>query len=200
MKRSRTVRLALLGSASALALVACDDATDPLAENKNFFTDPAQCTRSYDSATCGAAFQQAQEEHRTTAPAFGSREDCEEKFGVGNCGWQQGQATPGQMQPASQPMTGATGATGGGFFMPMMMGYMLGNMMNRGAAGMPPASGVSSGRSSSSGFTSSPVYRDTSNTVYSGSRSLGTTSVSAAPASRGGFGSTSRSYSSSSSS
>ena len=182
MKRSRTVRLALLGSASALALAACDDPKDPLADNKNFFTDPAQCT----------AFQQAEAEHRTTAPAFAAREACEEKFGVGNCGWQQGQPSSTQAQGSS--------FGGGGFFMPLMMGYMLGNMMNRGATGMPPTSGVSSARSSTSGFTSSPVYRDTSNTVYSGSRSLGTTSVSAAPVSRGGFGSTSRGYSSSASS
>jgi len=125
MKRSRTVRLALLGSASALALVACDDSQDPLAENKNFFTDPAQCTRSYDSATCSEAFQQAQEEHRTTAPAFGSKEACEEKFGVGNCGWQQGQ--PSATQAQAQPQGSSFG--GGGFFMPLMMGMMMGQMM-----------------------------------------------------------------------
>ena len=184
MKRSRVVRLALLGSASALALAACDEPTDPLASNKDFFQDPAQCARSYDDATCKAAFAQAQEEHVNTAPKFGSREACEEKYGVGNCQW-------GQSQPGQQASSG-----GGGFFMPLMMGYMMGNMMNRGAAGMAPTSGVSGSRPS--GFTGSPVYRDTSNTVYSGNKALGTTSISAAPTSRGGFGSSAKGYSSAS--
>jgi uncharacterized protein YgiB involved in biofilm formation len=184
MKRSRVVRLALLGSASALALAACDEPKDPLVGNKDFFQDPAQCARTYDDATCKAAFAQAQEEHARTAPKFGSREECEAKFGVGNCQW--GQALPGQQASSG----------GGGFFMPMMMGYMLGNMMNRGAAGVPPTSGVAGSRPS--GFSSSPVYRDTSNTVYTGNRTLGTTSISAAPTARGGFGSTSKSYSSAS--
>jgi uncharacterized protein YgiB involved in biofilm formation len=182
MKRSRVVRLALLGSASALALAACDEAKDPLADNKSFFQDPAQCARVYDAETCNTAFANAQDEHRATAPRFASREECEEKFGVGNCQW-------GQTQPGQQASGGS-----GGFFMPLMMGYMMGNMMG---STMGSSSGI---RSGSSSFRSSPVYRDTSNTVYSGSRTLGTTSISAAPSARGGFGSTSRSYSSSSSS
>lgn len=175
MKRSRVVRLALLGSASALALAACDEPQDPLASNKDFFQDPAQCARSYDDATCKAAFAQAQEEHVKTAPKFGNREECEAKFGVGNCQW--GQAQPGQQQASG----------GGGFFMPLMMGYMMGNMMGGSSSGL-----------RSSGFSSTPVYRDTSNTVYSGNKALGTTSISAAPTARGGFGSTSKSYSSAS--
>lgn len=195
MKRSRVVRLALLGSASALALAACEEAQDPLADKRAFFEDPAQCALVYDEATCTAAFDQAKTEHVQSAPKFASREECEEKFGVGNCQW--GAAQPGQQQASS----------GGGFFMPLMMGYLVGNMMGRPGfqQPVPPTSGSSSSSSSStartsSSFSSSPVYRDTSNTVYSGSRTLGTTSVSAAPVSRGGFGSSSRSYSSSSSS
>ena len=180
MKRSRVVRLALLGSASALALAACDDAKDPLADNKSFFQDPAQCARVYDDATCKTAFSQAQEEHVKTAPRFANREECEAKFGVGNCQW-------GAVQTGQQASSGGSG----GFFMPLMMGYMMGNMMGGSSSAF---------RSGSSSFSSSPVYRDTSNTVYSGSRSLGTTSISAAPASRGGFGSTARGYSSSSAS
>src|SRR5262245_58763935 len=182
MKRSRVVRLALLGSASALALAACDEAKDPLADNKSFFQDPAQCARVYDAETCKTAFATAEEEHRKTAPKFANREECEEKFGVGNCQW--GQAQAGQA------------SSGGGFFMPLMMGYMMGNLMSGSSA----VGSASAFRSGGSTFSSSPVYRDTSNTVYSGSRTLGTTSISAAPASRGGFGSTARSYSSSSSS
>jgi uncharacterized protein YgiB involved in biofilm formation len=198
MKRSRVVRLALLGSASALALAACEEAKDPLADKRAFFEDPAQCARVYDDATCQAAFDQAKVEHVQTAPKFASREECEEKFGVGNCQW--GQAQPGQQQASG----------GGGFFMPLMMGYLMGNMMGRPLQPglqqpVPPAGSTSSSTSSSSArssssFSSSPVYRDTRNTVYSGSRALGTTSISAAPTSRGGFGSSSRSYSSSASS
>jgi hypothetical protein len=66
--------------------------------------------------------------------------------------------------------------------------------------GTTTGSTTSSSTRTSSGYYGSPIYRDTSNTVYSGSRTLGTTSVSAAPVSRGGFGSTARGYSSSSAS
>lgn len=226
MKRSRSVRLVLLGSASALSLAACDEAKDPLAEG-SFFRDPVECARNLDRATCEQAYADARGEHLRTAPAFATREACEAKFGTANCGWQETNASPDQIQ---EPRQGAA-PSGGGWFMPLMMGYMMGNLMTPRAAlppqgvgqvpgqqacggvGQPPCSSTSSTSSSSTGssFRSAgssaaaaaarPIYRDAGNTVYSGRSALGSSKVAAAGGvTRGGFGSTSRSYSSSSSS
>ena len=166
----------------------------------------------------------------TTAPAFASREACEQAYGVANCSWQEAQVSPEQVQEQKPGAGAASASTGGGWFMPLMMGYMLGNTLgNRGgvlpgqafAPGQPPpvagqncgqpglpacttgstgsSSSSSTSRSSSTGAR--PIYRNASDQVFSGRTSLGSSRIAAAGAtSRGGFGSTSRSYSSSSSS
>jgi uncharacterized protein YgiB involved in biofilm formation len=59
--------------------------------------------------------------HPQVAPKYASRSECETDFGAGQC-----EAAPQQQ------------ASGSSFFMPMMMGYMAGQMLNRqGAAAMP---------------------------------------------------------------
>ena len=110
MKRSRTIRLALLGSASALALVACDEAKDPLAD-ANFFRDPVECARNLDRAACERAFVEARDEHLRSAPAFGTRAACEQANGAANCAWQETNVSPDQVQ---EPRPGATPSGGGG--------------------------------------------------------------------------------------
>lgn len=211
MKRSRTVRLALLGSASALALAACDEAKDPLAEG-GFFRDPVECARKLDSASCEKAFAEARSEHLRSAPAFASREACEQAYGAANCAWQETNVSPDQVQ---EPRPGAAPTGGGGWFMPMMMGYMLGNRgaalpgqaMAPGQAAAPPPAGASAGGGTASAMrggsalTAQPVYRNARNEVFAGRTPLGSSRVAAASTtSRSGFGSTARSYSSSSSS
>jgi len=225
MKRSRSVRLMLLGSASALSLAACDEAKDPLAEG-SFHRDPVECSQKLDRATCDAAYAEARAEHLKSAPAFASRDGCEQKFGAANCSWQEATANPDQIQEQRQGGT----SSGSGWFMPLMAGYLIGNVLgNRGAlpgqgilpgqaplpgqaagCGQPglPACTASSGssssssRSSASSFSSRPIYRNASDQVFSGRTALGTSKIAAASSSmsRGGFGSTARSYSSSSSS
>ncbi|MBM3523538.1 MAG: DUF1190 domain-containing protein [Alphaproteobacteria bacterium] len=220
MKRSRKVRLALLGSASALSLAACDEAKDPLAEG-GFFRDPVECARSLDRGACEQAFAEARGEHLRSAPAFATREACEQAHGAANCAWQEANPSPDQIKEPRQ----GTAPSGGGWFMPLMMGYMVGNLLTPrpgvpqqalvpgqtcGGIGQPVCPPTSSSSSSSSrsstgtGFASAarPIYRDANNHVYSGRSALGTSKVAAAggSVSRGGFGSTSRSYSSSSSS
>lgn len=223
MKRSRTVRLAFLGSASALALAACDEAKDPLAE-ASFFRDPVECAQKLDRAACEASYAEARSEHLRSAPAFASREACEQAYGTANCSWQETNVSPDQVK---EPKQAASASSGGGWFMPLMMGYMLGNVLgNRGvlpgqamlpgqaapnpgaSCGLPgqPACTTGSTSSSRSGSSTSstgarPIYRNANNEVFSGRSALGSSRVAAAgTTSRGGFGSTSRSYSSSSSS
>lgn len=221
MKRSRSVRLMLLGSASALSLVACDEAKDPLAEG-SFHRDPVECAQKLDRATCEGAYAEARTEHLKSAPAFASRESCEQSFGAANCSWQEASVSPDQIQ---EPRP-AGASSGGGWFMPLMAGYLIGNVLgNRGVLpgqgllpgqaampgqaagcgqpGMPACtSGTSSSSSSSrsSSFSSRPIYRNASDQVFSGRTALGASKIASSSASRGGFGSTSRNHSSSSSS
>lgn len=193
MKRSRTIRLALLGSASALALVACDEPKDPLAD-ANFFRDPVECARNLDPAACERGFADARAEHLRSAPAFASREACEQAYGAANCAWQETNVSPDQVQ---EPRPGVAPSGGGGWFMPMMMGYMLGNALGNRGAMMPGQAASPPGGAAAA----SPVYRNARNEVFAGRTPLGTSRVAAASTtSRGGFGSTARSFSSSSSS
>ena len=104
MKKSRTIRLVLLGGAG-LTLAACDEAPPP---DARFFADAKACSAVYDEATCQKAFAESQTEFAAEAPVFDRKEACEAEFGKGNCETRES-------------------ASGGSFFMPMMMGYMLGN-------------------------------------------------------------------------
>jgi uncharacterized protein YgiB involved in biofilm formation len=197
MKRSRTIRLALLGSASALALVACDEAKDPLAD-ANFFRDPVECARNLDRAACERAFVEARDEHLRSAPAFGTREACEQAYGAANCAWQETNVSPDQVQ---EPRPGATPSGGGGWFMPMMMGYMLGNALGNRGAVMPGQAAAPPSPSGGAAAAARPVYRNAANEVFAGRTPLGSSRIAAAATtSRGGFGTTARSFSSSSSS
>lgn len=138
MKRSRHIRLALLGTAGLMTLTACEDAgDDPLASGR-FFPDAKACAAAYDGETCDRAYQTAQDEHARTAPKFADREACEAEFGAENC----------------TPVPAATAEAGGSWFMPMMMGYMMGRMTG-------------------GAFAATPLYRDTQNTAYTGRKPVG---------------------------
>jgi uncharacterized protein YgiB involved in biofilm formation len=144
------MRKLLLASAVALALAACED---PNKEISQFIRDEAQCTSQSDPSACRQALMDARTAHARTAPAFATREACESAFGAANCQAATGTPAPEQVAAAqahdpSQPQQQAQQA-GGGFFMPLLMGYMMGRM----AGG---------------GMGAQPVYRDTQNRVFSG--------------------------------
>ncbi|MGQ0662711.1 MAG: DUF1190 domain-containing protein [Pseudomonadota bacterium] len=172
MKRSRSIRLVALGSTGFLALAACEDA-DPLARS-DFFRDTAECARANDEAACRQALIDARAQHLKSAPAFSSREACEAKFGAENC--METKEQPGQAALQAAGQAPAAG-TGGSWYMPMMLGYMMGR---------------------SGGAMAQPVYRDTANTAYSGNQRLGQISARTMPppqppgagVARGGFGGT----------
>lgn len=85
---------------------------------------------------CVNDWREAQVEHEKSAPRYSSLAQCEAEFGDGNCG------APGQ----SGGTVASSGGSDGGIFMPMMMGYMLGNMMSNNGGG----------------YRSGPVYSDRS--------------------------------------
>ena len=171
VKRSRSIRLVLIGTVGMTALAGCGTSEDEAAAT--IFQDEAQCAQQNDPAACRAAFADAQAAHAATAPAFTSREACEAKFGEANCA--AAETAPSAQQLAEGEGTQASASPGMGFFMPMLLGYTMGNMLSgRGMA--------------------QPVWRDSKNTAFVGGRAAGTIDPGslgkAAPArvTRGGFG------------
>ena len=118
--RSRSVRLALAGAA-ALSLSACkSDEVDT-----QVFPDEAACRNAsekpgaaFTAADCETAYAQALTAYEDTAPHYGEKALCEEQHD-GACVQQ-------------------TSPSGGSFFMPLLAGYMIGNMLGgRGMSSQP---------------------------------------------------------------
>jgi len=137
MKRSASLRLVLMGSA-ALTLSACDEAVEV-----GVFETVDQCqVMGYSQSACETAIQAAAREHLQSAPRYATKAECEAEFGRCETPVQAASDTPpGSGQNPSQTPGDVAQNQGGGFgsfFMPMMAGYMIGNMMgNRGAMAQP---------------------------------------------------------------
>lgn len=123
-KRSRHVALILAGAA-VFSLSACkEDQVEAQA-----FPDLESCLAAAKSNSlffkeedCRTQFAAAQQELVETAPRYNSKELCEQEHGAGACG----------SDPAAQQ------GGGGMSFMPLLMGFMLGQMLGgRGVASQP---------------------------------------------------------------
>lgn len=123
-KRSRVVALSILG-ATAFALAGCREET----VDAEAFPDLAACKSAaeqgggFSGLDCEIAFNEAEALHAEAAPRYDSQQVCEEQHGVGNCG------TEAQ----------ATGSGGGSIFMPLIAGYLIGNMLGGARAGAAPS-------------------------------------------------------------
>ncbi|MCE6958021.1 DUF1190 domain-containing protein [Cereibacter sphaeroides] len=143
-KRSHRVALCIVGAA-AFSLAGCrEEEVDAQA-----FPDLASCqaaarvgSSAFSEADCDTAFAEAQQIHVESAPRYDALEVCEAEHGEGACG-------------SEQQVTG--GGTGS-IFMPLLAGYLIGNMLGR---GMPMAQPLY--RSSDGRFTNA-----TGATSYSG--------------------------------
>ncbi|MBT1449671.1 DUF1190 domain-containing protein [Glaciecola sp. XM2] len=117
-KRSRFIDLAKMRKSFALKPLAVGVAGIMLSacsgsrEEAIVFTNLDECTDTFPDmqAKCEIAYQQALEEAARTAPKYNTASDCEHEFGANQC---------------RQYSSG-----GGSFFMPLMAGYMIGNMMS----------------------------------------------------------------------
>ena len=115
-KRSRSAALFILG-ASAFALAACQEEKTEAAA----FPDKASCLAQaspggwFTAADCDAAFAEAQALHEETAPRYDSQEVCEAEHGVGACG-----------------ADSVSGGGSGSIFMPLLVGYMMGQALGGG--------------------------------------------------------------------
>ena len=182
-KGSRTVALFLVGAA-AFALAGCgEEEVDATA-----FPDLESCKEAantggtFSSLDCDSAFAAAQQLLVETAPRYDSLEVCEEQHGEGACG--------GESQVAGS-------SSGGGIFMPLLAGYLIGNMMSRGATASPavqPLYKTADGRFTNA--TGSSTYNSNNGTGKLGASQFSKqpATIGKAPmtkasvAARGGFG------------
>ncbi len=197
----------LLAGAAAVALSACDDGNNNMSTD-NIYGDTTTCAQDFDAQACTDAFNTAKVEHIQQAPKFTTKEECE-AAGFSAC----------EIVPANTTTTNPDGtqtqhaSSGGGMFMPMMMGYMMGRMMGGGGlmgGGAPTQGGPNTapqqaGKQGWSG-ASRPVYANRDGYLYTGNTNVGrvapgTTSLSGSRVAmrtpeRGGFGSSANRFAS----
>lgn len=181
IKRSKTVAITILGAA-AFTLAGCQEEQ----VDASAFPDLQSCTaQAQNGATftpqdCDAAFAEANALHVETAPRYDSIAVCEEQHGQGNCG---SEAT-------------ATNGGSGSIFMPLIAGYLIGNMLGgrNGAAASQPLYKTSNGKFTNPSGTS--TFSNNSGSAKMGASQFarpattaGKPAMSRATAmSRGGFG------------
>lgn len=116
-KRSRTAALSILGAA-AFTLAGCQETATDAAS----FPDKESCLAAatdngwFTAADCDTAFADALALHDETAPRYESQALCEEEHGPEAC----------------QPDVAAPQSSGGSIFMPIMVGYLLGQALGGG--------------------------------------------------------------------
>ncbi len=117
-KRSSHVALVLAGAA-AMSLSACQEER----VDAQSFPDLQSCIAGaqesgiwFTETDCRTQFATAEADYRETAPRYDSKALCEQEHGEGNCG--------------ADPVAAPSG--GGGVFMPLLTGFLIGNMLSRG--------------------------------------------------------------------
>lgn len=150
MKRSMRVSLVLVGSVSAMAMLSgCEEPAPQIPDNGGTFANMAECVAVYDKETCEAAEKIAKSEHLKNAPKFNTLEACRAEYG--------------DMCDSGNNYGGS-----GDVFMPLMVGYMLGNAMSTPA---PLYYGPGAYRYRDRRDYSAPIY--TSGSGYSRSAPIG---------------------------
>jgi uncharacterized protein YgiB involved in biofilm formation len=139
MKRSSHVALFVLG-ATAFTLAGCqEDKTEAAA-----FSDLGSCKQAaksdgwFTEQDCETTFAEATKTYEETAPRYESKALCEEEHGVGACGSEQ---------------VASGGGFGGGIFMPLMTGYLLGQMLGGRPSAQPLVRTPGGGYATPSGTT-----------------------------------------------
>ena len=122
-KRSNRVAIAIIGAA-AFTLAGCREEKVDAAAYPDLLscTDEANRGGMFTIQDCETAFAQAEALHVESAPRYDSFEVCEEQHGAGACGSE----------------AAATQGGSGSIFMPLLAGYLIGNMLG-GRGGMSAA-------------------------------------------------------------
>ncbi|CAM3688887.1 DUF1190 domain-containing protein [Rheinheimera salexigens] len=195
-KRSKTARLIMMVPAAGLMLTGCGE--EPV--EVQVYNTPDECAAFYNPpAQCQAAFAEAKALHPQVAPRYHNKTECETDFGSGQC-----ESAPiiasNSIQTGSETAPQAQSQQSSGFFMPMMMGFMAGQMLNRGGLG---GQAPQAATKNASPVASQPLYksrddrqtfRTATNTAVAkqpGATRIKPSSVQPKPAAmarRGGFG------------
>ncbi|MBU1435887.1 MAG: DUF1190 domain-containing protein [Gammaproteobacteria bacterium] len=129
IKRSKKAALILMVPTATLLLAGCGS-EEPV--QTAVYQNAEECAAFYNPpAECQAEFAKAQQLHAQVAPKYQSKTECETDFGIGNC---ETPATAAVSTDPNAPVQQQQQASSG-FFMPMMMGFLAGQMLNRGGAG-----------------------------------------------------------------
>ncbi|CAN5207468.1 DUF1190 domain-containing protein [soil metagenome] len=200
MKRSAALALTTAMASAGLALTACDDGPDkapkqPVEAIAYANIDECKTKNQVPDAECDTAFATALADNDAHAPRYEAQSSCEDVYGPGNC-------VP----------RGYNNGGGGGWFAPMLTGFVIGRMLDGG--GHPYYRGTGLYRQYDGGYVTG--YGGRLNRDYSTGRSTIDRSSIDPPdsvrhtppkmqtrtsvVSRGGFGGGSRSYSGSRSS
>jgi uncharacterized protein YgiB involved in biofilm formation len=108
-RRSAYVGFSIL-TLAATPLAGCERHDD----RPKVYSSLADCRAEHPTGQiCDSAWQASVGEHDKTAPRFTQKQQCEAQYGVGHC----------------------ESREGGGFFMPMMAGFVIGQMLNGGGYG-----------------------------------------------------------------
>lgn len=118
-KRSRKAALMVMVPAATTFLLASCAREEPV--ETAVYETAEQCAGFYNPEQCLADFNAAKALHPQVAPKYTDKTSCETDFGVGNC------EVPATTEPAQ---TTAAASSSGSFFMPMMMGFMAGQLMS----------------------------------------------------------------------
>lgn len=109
-KRSKKAALVLMVPASGFFLASCSS-EEPV--QSAVYQNAEECAAFYNPPeSCKAEFAKAEALHQQVAPKYQTLAECEADFGTGNCPQQQA-------------------SSGSSFFMPMMMGFLAGQMLNK---------------------------------------------------------------------
>jgi len=160
MRRSRSIKLVLLGSAGVIgvaglaAMGAFDDS-----EQAMLFKSETECSTALggEAEACRAGYAAAQSAHVKQAPAYTNREACEARYGAGACQPLDRSPTDTQVQAGegqANPALVTQRSTVSSWFIPGMAGYFL-------------------GRTTSGALAAQPVYRDRTGAAFSGLAPIG---------------------------
>ncbi|KIN71970.1 DUF1190 domain-containing protein [Sulfitobacter guttiformis] len=181
IKRSNRVAIAILG-ATAFTLAGCREEQVDAAAFPDLQSCLVDASRGgiFTAQDCETSFAEAQTLHVEAAPRYDSLAVCEEQHGEGACGSE----------------AAATQGGSGGIFMPLLAGYLIGNMLG-GRTGMSSAQPLY--KTSGGRFTD--AARSSTFSTNSGSAKLNTSQFTrpaatvgktpmtrATASSRGGFG------------
>jgi uncharacterized protein YgiB involved in biofilm formation len=172
------ITLAILG---ALAASGCaPSAEDTIAQDKSpaTYANLTECTNDGNTtADCQKAFDESKKLTEEKAPKFASQAECAAQFG--SCA------------PAPAQASAGGGSSDGGWFMPAMMGFMVGNMMADGSRA--PAQPIyidRDGRQQAASFAGGSYSARPAPQTYTAKASAARAAAAsrASTSSRGGFG------------